>query len=79
MNPHYGIVIASDDKHEKVVAEIYFDDLFIALLSQEEGLDKLVLELPGVGMNEALILRRIPMTEFQHMLILAAKELALKR
>jgi hypothetical protein len=38
------IVIASDVDYEKLIAEIYHNDEFIALLQQEDGADNIKVE-----------------------------------
>ena len=35
MNDEIEVVIASDDEHERVFAEIYFNGRFVALVSQD--------------------------------------------
>lgn len=41
---HLKIVIASDVDYENLIAEIYRDDEFIALLQQEDGISNLKVE-----------------------------------
>jgi hypothetical protein len=38
------IIIASDIDYEKLIAEIYCNDEFIALLQQEDGIDDIKVE-----------------------------------
>ena len=38
------IIIASDVDHEKLIAEIYRNDEFIALLQQEDGVEDIKIE-----------------------------------
>jgi len=45
------IVIASDVDYEYLIAEIYCDDEFIALIHQENGLDNLQVEFPGTAIS----------------------------
>ena len=42
---HFYNQIASDVDLEELLAQVYFDDEMIAVISQEEGIDKAVLEL----------------------------------
>lgn len=44
--PALQITIASDVDYDKLIAEIYCDDRFVALISQEDGSNNLVLEFP---------------------------------
>ena len=60
----FTTMIASDDDHEKVFAEIYFAEKFVALVSQEEGIDQLKVELPSSDLDENMILREISMDGF---------------
>ena len=69
------IVIADDPDHEKVYAEIFIRDKFVALVSQEKGLDVLEVEFPGPGLMESQILRRVGLAEFQKALTLATERL----
>ncbi|HIB69697.1 MAG TPA: hypothetical protein EYO33_32620 [Phycisphaerales bacterium] len=41
----FRISVGDDDLHEDLTAEIYFDEKFLALVSQENGLDKAEIEL----------------------------------
>lgn len=41
---HLKIVIASDVDYEKLIAEIYRNDEFIALLQQEDGINDIKVE-----------------------------------
>jgi len=43
-NSRLKIIIASDVDYEHLIAEIYCDDEYIALVQQEEGKDKLKIE-----------------------------------
>lgn len=75
MDERYRVMIASDAEHEKVFAEIYFDDKFVALVSQEGGLDQKILEFPGTGLDESVILREVGLDDFQQLLDLAVRKL----
>lgn len=41
----FKITVCSDREHEDLIAEIYFNDEFVGLVSQEQGYDSLDLEL----------------------------------
>lgn len=41
----FRISVGDDPEHEDLTAEIYYQELFIALLSQEQGFEKLQIEI----------------------------------
>jgi|LakMenEpi03Aug12_release.lakeMendotaPanAssembly.Ray.scaffolds.fasta_scaffold3388403_1 hypothetical protein len=41
----FRVSVGDDDLHEDLTAEIYFDEKFVALVSQENGLEKAEVEL----------------------------------
>jgi hypothetical protein len=65
MDDRIRIIIADDQAHDHVFAEIYIDDQFVASISQEDGPDQLRIEFPGPGFDEELIARNVPLTVFQ--------------
>lgn len=67
------ICIASDQEHEQVVAEIYLDNKFVALVSKDH--DDALVEFPGSGLDESCISRCIPLKELQSALELAINRL----
>jgi len=69
MIDEYKIIIASDFEHEKVFAEIYKNGKFIALVSQENGIDNLEIEFPDNSVDQSLILRKINYDSFFNALI----------
>jgi len=75
----YNVIIASDPEHEKVFAEIQCDNKFLALISQEEGEDRLLVELPGLGLDEYCVVRQARLTDFIDVLNQAADKLVGKR
>lgn len=76
MRTNFTILIASDPEHEKVFAEIYCGERFVALVSQEEGLHCLRIEFPDATMEESMVLRKVEMEGFQEALRSAARKLA---
>jgi hypothetical protein len=76
MAESFEILIASDDEHERVVAEIYIDDKFVALVSQDQGIDQAVIEFPGTALDENQILRRVEVSDFRRAIDTATKRLA---
>lgn len=67
------IIIVSDQEHEKVVAEIYREDKFVALVSQDDGIP--IVEMPGPGMDEEYITRTLPLQHLCDALEIAVKKL----
>ena len=65
MSDEFRIMIASDDDHGQVFAEIYLGDKFIALVNQEAGRGKEEIELPATGLDESQISRKIPLCGFE--------------
>jgi hypothetical protein len=53
----FDFTFADDSEHEKVFIEIYCNEKFVALISQEHGLDDLEIEFPGTNLVESLITR----------------------
>lgn len=58
------IIIASDDSHEKVIAEIFLEGKFVALLNQDKGPACLEIEFPGPGLVEEQIARKVNLDQF---------------
>ncbi|HTI70312.1 MAG TPA: hypothetical protein VMF06_10110 [Candidatus Limnocylindria bacterium] len=76
MHTEFGLEIASDSMHTEVFAEIYLRGKFVALVSQDKGLDHLVIEFPDAGIDESLVLREIDMEEFRRTLLFASAKLS---
>ena len=74
MEQRFRIEIASDQEHEKVVAEIYQDDKFVALVSQDD--ETPIVEIPGPGLDEAYISRTIPLQALRDALDAAVQRLS---
>ena len=72
----FSVMIASDVEHEKVYAEIYCDEKFVALVSQERGLEYKVLELPGPDLVEERICREVDLAGFLQAIQLAIRKLS---
>jgi hypothetical protein len=71
----FDFTIADDCEHEKVFVEIYYNEKFVALISQEHGLDDLEIEFPGTNLVESLITRRVPLKDFLDLVNQAATRL----
>lgn len=76
MDGNYEIIIADDPDHDKVFAEIYRNNKFLALISQEDGQDQLKVELPGLGLDEGQVVREVLLVDFVAVLGQAARKLA---
>jgi hypothetical protein len=73
-NP-YDFIITSDDQHEKVFIEIYYEGKFVAQISQERGQDNLEIEFPGIDLVESLIARNVPLNTFLSLVREASEKL----
>lgn len=71
----FDFLIASDSEHEKVFIEIYYNAKYIALISQENGIDDLLIEFPGNNLKESEILISLPLNEFLSLIDEAVKKL----
>lgn len=58
---NYRIQIASDADYNEVIAEIYVDGKFVALLNQEHGKTDLRVDFPGPERHQDSLLRSIPL------------------
>lgn len=57
-------MIVSDSDHEQVYAEIYYGKELIAVVSQEQGLDKLEIEWPSQKKKAGNFASRVPVEGF---------------
>ena len=58
------ILICSDVDYDHLIAEIYLGDKFVALISQEAGKDKLQIEFPRIGLNQAAVCEKLELDYF---------------
>lgn len=75
MESKLKIQICSDIDYNNLIAEIYFDEKFVALISQEDGVSNLKLEFPGLNQNEEAVIRKVDLDWFQEALLVAKKSL----
>ncbi len=75
MDESFSLMIASDDEHDRVFAEIYCSGLFVALISQEQGPESAMIELPDPGFAETHIIRKVSLQGFQEAIEKAKAEL----
>ncbi|GAB4160270.1 MAG: hypothetical protein Tsb009_37590 [Planctomycetaceae bacterium] len=73
MSEAIQVNIASDQEHEKVVAEIYHDGKFVMIVSRDH--ETAMVEIPGAGLDESCISRTVPLEELQEALRIAALRL----
>lgn len=59
------IILSSDSNYEELTAEIFYEEKFIALLNQDEGLDSIKIEFPGPDVQENAVLRKIDLAVFE--------------
>ncbi len=64
MSDDISVMIVSSPDHERVVAEIYYKDKYVALISQENQNQKII-EFPGNNLVESQICRNISLKYFQ--------------
>lgn len=69
------IVIASDVDYAELNAEIYCGGKYVALLSQDDGIDKLKIVFPDASANQEAITRSVDLQWFRHALEGAEKVL----
>lgn len=48
----FRISVGDDSEHEDLTAEIYFGDQFVAIVSQEDGLERAVIEIHACESGE---------------------------
>jgi hypothetical protein len=69
------IQIADDEHHEKVFAEILYRGKLVAILSQENGPNDLLIEFPGRAAFEDMVARSISPDLFQSAIDTAKRSL----
>ena len=74
-NSDIKIILSSDNNYEKLVAEIYHRDKFVALMNQDKGREGIVIEFPDSDVDQNLISRKIELTVFAEALDLAKRRL----
>ncbi len=60
----YKILIASDSDYNELVAEIYFHDEFVCMVTQERKDGTFDVEFPGPNLVENLVSRRVEFGSF---------------
>lgn len=65
MQRKMDIRICSDLDYENLIAEIYCDGKFVALISHEGDASNLRIEFPGSDQNEEAIARQVDLDSFE--------------
>jgi len=60
----FEILLASPPEYERLVAEVYFDGFFVAMVTQEKDVGSFELEMPGRVQVEELVLRQVDVRGF---------------
>jgi hypothetical protein len=63
-NVGFETLLASPPEYNGLVAEIYYDGKFVALVSEERGPGLFEVETPGSGLVESRIRRRVDLPGF---------------
>lgn len=58
---HLKIIFFSDPSYEKLVTEVYFDDIYVFLISIDHGLDNMFIVTPDQTMSPEYIKHDIPL------------------
>lgn len=75
MGQDIKIIIFSSSDHNELVAEIYYKSKYVALVSQDDGINNLKIEFPDEKQNQEAILRNINLNIFLAAIEMAKKEL----
>lgn len=71
------IILSSDGDYEELTAEIFYKGRFIALLSQDDGIENCKVEFPSSDCEESLVHRKIDLDVLEKGLALAKQKLML--
>ena len=71
----FKIVLASPPEYQELVAEIYFKDLFFALISQERGIGLFDIETPEQNVLESSVTHKVGTADFLKAVDSACKRL----
>ncbi len=68
-------MIASPPDYDELVAEIYYNGLFVALVSQERGKGIFDIETPGANLIEMEVVRKVDADGFTKAIEVACQQL----
>ncbi len=71
----FETIIASPPDYDELVAEIFYDGLFVALVSQERGQGLFEIEMPGIDLLESEIVRKVDAIGFTKAVEVACQRL----
>ena len=71
----FETVIASPPDYDKLVAEIYYNGLFVALVSQERAEGQFDIETPGADLIEEELIRKVDADGFTKAVEIACQRL----
>lgn len=74
-NKGFETIIADDADHERIFCEIYYDGLFVALISQERSEAVFDLETPPSGLEESRVIRKVDLKGFREAVDTACRRL----
>lgn len=77
-NIGYEILIASPPSYESLVAEIYLNGKFVALISQENGDGVFDIEFPGADLQPSELVRKVDWAGFHNAVERACQALLAK-
>ena len=63
-NNSFSVILASSPDSAELVAEIYFGDKFVAMITSDHGVDRLEIEMPGPDLDQHQLLRRVDLDGF---------------
>ncbi len=69
------IILSSDSDYEKLTAEILYYGKFIALVSQDDGIENCKVEFPNGDCDENLVVRKIDLDVLKKGLAMAKQKL----
>ena len=75
MSDNVKVVLSSDMGYEKLTAEIFIDEKFVALINQDKGFDNLRLEFPDSYADESSVLRTVSLDLFNTAIEMAVSKL----
>ena len=71
----FETMIASPPDYDNLVAEIYFDGKFVAIVSQEKGIGIFDIEIPSIRPVETLVAHKVELHGFLEAIEAACKRL----